>query len=98
MRAFPDLIPQSPDNPASADNQRAWASSEDFDRPFLCALSDMDPIAAGSDVALRERIRGAAGQPHTTMRGGGHFLQEDLGPELASVVVAWTTSGDPRLG
>lgn len=93
VRAFPDLIPQSADNPASADNQRAWASLENFDRPFLCAFSDMDPITAGSDIALRDRVRGAAGQPHTTMRGGGHFLQEDLGPELASVVVAWTTGG-----
>lgn len=95
VRAFPDLIPQTADNPASADNQRAWDVLETFDRPFLCAFSDMDPITAGADKALRERIRGAAGQPHTTMRGGGHFLQEDVGPELASVVVTWTTSGEP---
>ena len=89
VRAFPDLIPQSPDNPATGDNQRAWEALETFDRPFLCAFSDMDPITAGADSTLRERIPGAAGQPHTTMRGGGHFLQEDVGPELASVVAAW---------
>ena len=29
---------------------------------------------------LQARIPGAAGQPHTTIDGGGHFLQEDRGP------------------
>lgn len=92
VRAFPDLIPQSADNPATADNLRAWKSLETFDRPFLCAFSDMDPITAGADKPLRDRIPGAAGQRHTTMRGGGHFLQEDVGPDLAAVVVEWATS------
>ena len=36
---------------------------------------------------MRERIPGAKGQPHTTITGGGHFLQEDCGKELARVVV-----------
>jgi haloalkane dehalogenase len=30
-------------------------------------------------------IAGCAGQPHTTIKGGGHFLQEDCGEELARV-------------
>jgi pimeloyl-ACP methyl ester carboxylesterase len=33
------------------------------------------------------RIPGARGQPHTTIAGAGHFLQEDRGEELARVVV-----------
>ena len=36
---------------------------------------------------LQQRIPGAQGQPHTTITGGGHFLQEDKGEELARVVV-----------
>jgi haloalkane dehalogenase len=36
---------------------------------------------------LKELIPGAAGQAHTTIEGGGHFIQEDRGPELAAVVV-----------
>jgi haloalkane dehalogenase len=60
---------------------------ETFDKPFLTAFSDGDPITAGSDRHLRARIPGATGQPHTTIAGGGHFLQEDKGPELARVVV-----------
>ncbi len=55
--------------------------------PFLTAFSDGDPITRGSDAALVERIAGAKGQPHTTIAGGGHFLQEDKGEDLARVVV-----------
>jgi haloalkane dehalogenase len=58
-----------------------------FDRPFLCAFSDEDKITAGNERHLISRIAGAAGQPHTVIKGGGHFLQEDRGPELAQVVV-----------
>jgi haloalkane dehalogenase len=36
---------------------------------------------------LRDAIPGAQGQPHTTIKGAGHFLQEDRGEELARVVV-----------
>lgn len=90
--AFPDLIPQSADNPATPDNQAAWEVLEQFEKPFLCAFSDKDPITAGGDRPLRQRIPGAAGQPHTTIEGGGHFLQEDRGVTLANVVVRWARS------
>jgi haloalkane dehalogenase len=88
-RAFPDLIPQSPDNPATPDNQRAWAVLERFEKPFLCAYSDRDPITAGADRPFRSRVPGAAGQPHTTVEGAGHFIQEDQGPALATLIVDW---------
>jgi haloalkane dehalogenase len=88
-RAFPDLIPQDEDNPATPDNQRAWTVLERWDKPFLCAFSDSDPITGGGERMLIGKIPGAAGQPHTTIVGGGHFLQEDRGPELAQVVVDW---------
>jgi haloalkane dehalogenase len=86
-RQFPLLVPISPDDPAAAANRAAWKVLEQFDKPFLCAFSDGDPIMRGLDAPLLERIPGAAGQPHTTIAGGGHFLQEDRGPELAQVVV-----------
>jgi haloalkane dehalogenase len=87
--SFPDLIPQSLDNPATPDNQRAWSVLETFTKPFLCAFSDQDPITRGGDLPLLERIPGTKGQPHTTIEGGGHFLQEDRGVELAKVVINW---------
>ena len=88
-RAFPGLIPQTEDNPATPDNQRAWQVLEKLDTPFLCAFSDKDPITGGGERMLIGKIPGAKDQPHTTIEGGGHFLQEDRGEELARVVVDW---------
>jgi haloalkane dehalogenase len=88
-RAFPDLIPQTLDDPATPDNQAAWRVLETFDKPFLIAFSDADPITKGAERSLAPRIPGTAGQPHTVIEGGGHFLQEDRGPQLAQVVVDW---------
>jgi haloalkane dehalogenase len=86
-RQFPLLVPTRPDDPASDANRAAWTNLERFTKPFLCAFSDGDPITAGADRALLRRIPGTKDQPHTTIEGGGHFLQEDRGEELASVVV-----------
>jgi haloalkane dehalogenase len=88
-RTFPGLIPQTLDDPATPDNQKAWEVLSSWDKPFLCAFSDKDPITGGGDRVLLAKIPGAAGQPHTTVEGGGHFLQEDRGEELARVVAAW---------
>jgi haloalkane dehalogenase len=88
-RRFPSLIPQTLDDPATPDNQRAWEVLRTLQTPFLTAFNDGDPITAGGERALQRDIPGAQGQPHTTIRGAGHFLQEDRGEELARVVVDW---------
>lgn len=86
-RQFPLLVPISPDDPASEANRRAWAVLQRWQKPFLTAFGDSDAITRGADRFLQAAIPGAKGQPHTTMVGAGHFLQEDKGPELALVVV-----------
>ncbi|MGP0029748.1 MAG: haloalkane dehalogenase [Acidimicrobiales bacterium] len=91
-RSFPLLVPSSPDDPAHDDNVAAWAGLAAFPRPFLTAFGDGDPITAGSDRVLQERVAGARGQPHTTIAGAGHFLQEDRGEELARVVAGFVAS------
>lgn len=88
-RQFPVLVPTTPDDPAAAPNRRAWETLRAFDKPFLCAFGDSDPITAGNDRVLLRDIPGTKGQPHTTIEGGGHFLQEDRGPRLATVVADW---------
>lgn len=90
-RQFPVLVPAEPDDPASEPNRAAWKVLEAWNKPFLCAFSDSDPVTAGSDAILRERIPGARGQPHTTISQAGHFLQEDKGEELAAVVASFVT-------
>jgi haloalkane dehalogenase len=85
-RSFPLLVPSSPEDPAHDDNVKAWVGLAAFERPFLTAFSDSDPITKGAFRQLQESIVGAKGQAHTTIVGGGHFLQEDCGPDLARVV------------
>jgi haloalkane dehalogenase len=86
-RQFPTLVPATPDDPASAANRAAWQGLMQFRKPFLTAFSDQDPITRGAAPVLQKLIPGCAGQPHTTIEGGGHFLQEDQGEKLAQVVV-----------
>ncbi|MDK3255050.1 haloalkane dehalogenase [Blastococcus capsensis] len=86
-RVFPALVPTSPDDPAAAANRAAWQVLTSWEKPFLTAFSDGDPITGGGDRVFRKLVPGAQGMAHTTLPGGGHFLQEDVGPELARVVV-----------
>lgn len=85
-RAFPALVPISPRDPAVEANRRAWKVLERWEKPFLTAFSSGDPITRGLERLLQERIPGARGLPHRRVRGG-HFLQEDAGPELAGMIV-----------
>jgi haloalkane dehalogenase len=88
-RKFPVLVPISPDDPAAGPNKAAWKVLEKWEKPALTAFSDQDPITRGGDRAFQSRVPGTKGQPHTTIEGGGHFLQEDKGEELAQVIVDW---------
>ncbi|MGH8997824.1 MAG: haloalkane dehalogenase [Acidimicrobiia bacterium] len=94
-RQFPMLVPASPEDPAAPANRAAWEALERFEKPFLCAFSDGDPITAGGEPILRQRIPGCRNQEHTTITGAGHFLQEDRGPELAEVIARFIAA-NPR--
>jgi haloalkane dehalogenase len=91
-RKFPSLVPTSEDDPAHAANSAAWDVLRAFDRPFLCAFSDGDPITKGGERQFIGHVPGTAGQPHTTITDAGHFLQEDKGVELARVIVDFMAS------
>ncbi|MEI7618912.1 MAG: haloalkane dehalogenase [Actinomycetota bacterium] len=86
-RIFPTFVPTSPDDPSHDANVAAWSVLEKFDRPFLCAFSDSDPLTKGGDETFLRNVPGTAGQAHTTIVGAGHFLQEDKGPEVAQVII-----------
>lgn len=85
-RIFPSLVPITPDDPASSSNRQAWEILSKFEKPFLTAFSDGDPITRGGDRIFLEKVPGTKGQPHTTLKGGGHFLQEDCGEDFARVI------------
>ena len=86
-RIFPTLVPTSPDDPATSDQEAAWEALERFEKPFLLCFSDSDPVTKGGDAPFRAKVPGAQAQPHTTIEGGGHFLQEDRGTELGALLV-----------
>lgn len=84
-RAFPALVPTSPNNVASSANKKAWQVLEKWQKPFLTTFSNGDPITRGGDRYMQSKIPGAQGMPHVTLKGG-HFLQEDAGTEFATAV------------
>jgi len=86
-RIFPALVPTSPDMPGAQENVDAWGALSKFQKPFLTAFSDQDPITKGADRVFQKRIPGCAGQDHKTVIGGGHFLQEDVHFELSEIIV-----------
>ena len=54
---------------------------------FVTAFGDADPVTKGSEAWFQRSIPGAQGQPHVIIEGGGHFIQEDAGPQLAKIVL-----------
>jgi haloalkane dehalogenase len=85
-RVFPTLVPTAPDDPAAEANRAVWKALSAWDKPFLTAFSDSDAITRGGDEVFRKLVPGAAEREHVTLAGGGHFLQEDVGPQFARVV------------
>lgn len=86
-RIFPKLVPTSPDDPAAEANKAAWEIFMKWEKPFLTAFSDGDPVTKGGEKPFQKFVPGAKGQPHTIIKDAGHFLQEDKGEELAKVIV-----------
>jgi len=88
-RVFPTLVPITPDNPESENNRKAWERLGSWEKPFLTVFGDSDPIMSGADKFFQRSVPGAKGQPHTTIKGAGHFIQEDKGEELGGVILDW---------
>lgn len=84
---MPQRVPVFVDDPANDANRRAWEVFRRWEKPFLTAFSDGDPITRGGEVILQQSVPGAKGQAHTTIEGAGHFLQEQAGEKLAEVIV-----------
>lgn len=86
-RQFPALVPITPDDPAAPANRAAWEVLKRFEKPFVCAFGDSDPITRGADRVLEKLIPGAKGQPHVTVENAAHFIQEDAAEQLAAIIV-----------
>jgi haloalkane dehalogenase len=91
-RIFPSLVPITPDNPESTNNQAAWAKLMQWKKPFLTVFGDSDPIMKGAEKFFIQVVPGAKGQPHSIIHAG-HFSQDDQGPELAKILTDFINRG-----
>ncbi len=86
VRAFPKLLPLTPEHPAALANRNAWKILEKWHKPFLTVFSDSDPFTRNGEKYLQNRIPGTKGQNHIILKAG-HFIQEDAGTELAQIII-----------
>lgn len=82
---FPTLVPITPDHGSVDENKAAWVVLTQFDKPFVTAFSDADPITAGGDALFQKLVPGAKDQPHVTL-SGAHFLQEDCPDDIVKAI------------
>ena len=87
-RAFPPLVPVARDQAGAADNRAAWELLRKWNKPFLTAFTSGDPITRGGYRRFQAEVPGARGLAHVTLRGAGHFVQEDAGDALAQAVLS----------
>ena len=88
-KIFPALVPTDADDPEAIINQGLWKELCKYSRPFLTLFSDSDPITKGGEKPMQKYIRGAQHEHHEIIVGGGHFLQEDKGAEIAQKMIAF---------
>ena len=84
---MPELVPVTADDPARAANLAAWEVFRKWQKPFVTAFGDGDPYTRGHDQRFVEEVPGAKGQPHRSIAGGRHFIQETHSDELARLIV-----------
>jgi len=92
---MPQIVPITPHDPATEANKKAWQALRQWRKPFLTAFGDADPITRGAEKKFQHEVPGAKGQPHVTIAGGGHFIQETHGSELAKVMIDFILKSPP---
>jgi haloalkane dehalogenase len=90
-RAFPLMLPTSPEMPGAAAGQRVLDALRGDQRPKLALWADSDPIIP---LAVGERFAAALGaQIDHVIPEASHFLQEDAGPQIGGLIADWLNSG-----
>ncbi len=90
-RTFPELVPTEPDHPSAAAMLRVRDALARWERPTLVLFSDSDRVFSPTHAELMAaHIPGAL--PAEIVAGGGHFLQEDKGEEVAARIARFVAS------
>jgi len=86
-RAFPLMIPRTPDAPGAAEGQRVLDALADDPRPKLVLWADNDPVIP---LSTGQRFAAAIGTDVAhVIPDAGHFLQEDQGPLVGRLIAEW---------
>lgn len=86
-RAFPLMLPTSPEAPGAAAGQRVLEALRADDRPKLMLWADSDPVLP---LETGQRFADALGSEiDHVISNAGHFLQEDAGPEIGGRIADW---------
>ena len=87
---FPYLIPSE-----LRKNEKAYRDVfEKWNKPFLIANSDNDPVT-GNNPRMVEMLKRIPSAEEILIRGPGHFLQEEAGPEYAQLIIDFI-NGNPK--
>jgi haloalkane dehalogenase len=92
-RVMPTLVPTAVDDPATEANRRAWEVLSAWNKPFLVAFSDGDPITGAMAPVFRKLVPGTSGLEHPVVADAGHFLQEDAGARLGRIIASFVRGG-----
>ena len=91
-RAFPLMLPTTPDAPGAEAGQRVLDALRDVARPKLVLWADGDPIIPLDPVG--RRFAEAIGGPEPiVIENASHFLQEDAGEVVGGHIARWLTTG-----
>jgi haloalkane dehalogenase len=92
-RAFPLMLPLSPDDPGADAGQRTAEALRQDERPALLLWADSDPALPLDPVGRQVQTLFPTAEKLTVIEDAGHFLQEDRGEEIGALVADWLANG-----
>jgi haloalkane dehalogenase len=90
-RAFPLILPLSPEDPGAAAGARVLEALRGDSRPKLFLWADSDPVLPLETG--RQFAAALGGEIDHVIAGASHFLQEDAGAQIGGLIADWLTSG-----
>jgi haloalkane dehalogenase len=88
-RAFPLMLPLSPDDPGAAAGQAVADALRGDMRPALLMWGDSDPALPLEPVGRTVQTLFPTAERLTVIHDAGHFLQEDQGHEIGALIADW---------
>jgi haloalkane dehalogenase len=90
-RAFPLILPTSLEMPGAEAGQRVLEALRADNRPKLFLWADSDPVLPLSTGRQFAAAVGAGEIDHV-IKDASHFLQEDAGPQIGTLIAGWLAS------